>query len=140
MKFEKITFSAVGTLVTFHPGGTSQPFPENLLSQPHLDQFALSPNERGLSPLFMNYKSVEIQAGNNNKTVSNLELITLQIKNSSDKLIYHLGPKVDLNLSKVVDGFFKSHSDYEKPDQYEDWLNWYQRNEFYEKGISFLSE
>jgi hypothetical protein len=29
MPVEKISFSAVGTLVTMHPGDTSQPFPDN---------------------------------------------------------------------------------------------------------------
>jgi len=138
--FEKITFSAVGTLVSFHSGEDSHPFPQNLLTQPRLDEFALSPNKRGIPPLFMNYKSVEIKADNDHKTISNLELIELQIKNAPDKLIYHLITKVDLDLSKVINQFFKINPNYKNSDLYEDWLNWYCRDDFYKKGIEFLSE
>ena len=138
--FEKISFSAVGTLVSFYSGEDSHPFPQNLLSQPRLDAFALSPNKRGIPPLFMNYKSVEIKAYNNHKTISNLELIELQIRNAPDRLIYHIITKVDLDLSKVINQFFKKNPNYMNSDPYEDWLNWYCKKDFYEKGIEFLSE
>jgi len=145
--FEKITFSAVGTLVSFHSGEDSHPFPQDLLTQPRLDEFALSPNKRGIPPLFMNYKSVEIKADNNHKTISNLELIELQIKNAPDKLIYHLMTKVDLDFSKLIDQFFKVNPNYKNSDPLtaaaeasDEWLNWHCRDEFYKEGIEFLSE
>ena len=138
--FEKITFSAVGTLVSFYSGEASHPFPQNLLTQPTLDEFALSPNKRGIPPLFMNYKSVQINVGNNHRTISNIELIEMQIKNAPDKLVFHLITKVDLDLSKVINQFFKIYPNYKNAYQYEDWLNWYRRDDFYKKGIEFLSE
>tara|TARA_B110000503_G_C7121040_1_gene402545 strand:+ start:169 stop:909 length:741 start_codon:yes stop_codon:yes gene_type:complete len=152
MTVEKITISAIGTLVTLHSGDTTQPFPENLLSQPNLDQFALSSCKRGLPPIFLNNGVVDIQV--ENKTADELftkhgihdipvgygmELLALQIKYFSEKFVYHLKTKIDLSFEKLINEFLTHNPDY-KSEDYEAWLNWYQRNEFYEKGINFLAK
>lgn len=152
MPVEKISFSAVGTLVTMHPGDTSQPFPDNLLSQPNLDLFVTNSFKNGFTPIFLNNGDIDLHVANKSPDELftqqgihdipvgyGMELIALQIKYLLDRHVYHLKTKIDLNFEKLINDFLMDHPDYESED-FESWLNWYQRDEYYEKGINFLSK
>jgi len=135
----KIKFSAVGTMISFYPGDQIPLFPDNINTQPGLEEFILSPLHRGIPPLFHTFKSVECELNQIKEVIDNLSLMNIQIQNSPIELVFRLISKVDADLDQITTPYFKANPEHHNL-PWEDSLNWYQRDTYYNEGLSFLSQ